>query len=312
MKKKQRRKAFWMAPVAALAIAAIVVSILVFADSEPVAFTATLYSDVVRFEADGVASLRVTIYDLSENELWTSGQVMGDFVDWDRTNAQGERLANGYYVYIAQAWDVDDRLILNRTGKVVLLPGDQVELKAAPVVQREETNGISLGGDTRWSPTEASEPYWAHTGDHLYNTNSGLLGIGRTSPSRHGGYGNKVDIAGGIALNGETNSNVYLFAAFDNTTGALLDAIFYNGWGGADGHLLVDSAKEGADSISDNPSGRHSYIQTHHQGRWERWHRHDKCPCQAHSASDQWRPDRMLSQRFPGCGSRCVPRGERR
>jgi hypothetical protein len=175
MKKKQRRKAFWMASVAALAIAAIVVSILVFADSEPVVFTATLYSDVIRFEAEGVASLRVAIYDLSENELWSSGQVMGDFVDWDRTNERGERLANGYYLYFAQGWDSDDRLILNKTGKVVLLPGDRVELKSAPVVV--SPSDPSLFG-------EVGEPIY---GPKTYNaTNwyvSGKLGVGTDSPS---------------------------------------------------------------------------------------------------------------------------------
>jgi len=132
MKRKQRMRAIWIAAGAALAMAAIVVPLLVFAGSEKPAFTATLYSDAIRFEADGVASLRVTIYDLSENELWSSGQVMGGFVDWDRTNARGERLANGYYMYLAQGWDAGDALILNKTGKVVLLPGDHVQLQSAP------------------------------------------------------------------------------------------------------------------------------------------------------------------------------------
>jgi len=133
MKQKRRTKAIWMAASAALVMAAIVIPLLVFAGSERVTFTATLYSDVIRFEADGVASLRVTIYDLAENDLWNSGQIMGDFVDWDRVNARGERLANGYYMYLAQGWDSSDTLILNKAGKVVLLPGDQVQLKAAPI-----------------------------------------------------------------------------------------------------------------------------------------------------------------------------------
>jgi len=129
-----RTRKTWLIVLALLAATTgVIVSLLVLAGPNDVTLTATLYSDVIRFEAEGVASLRVTIYDLSENQLWSSGQVMGDFVDWDRTNERGERLANGYYLYLAQGWDVSDRLVLNKEGKVVLLPGTQVELKAAPV-----------------------------------------------------------------------------------------------------------------------------------------------------------------------------------
>ena len=134
MQRRQRVRVLWIALIGAVVLSAVVVPLLVTADLGEVDFTATLYADVVRFEADGVASLRVTIYDLSENELWSSGVVVGDFVDWDRTNARGERLANGYYLYLAQGWDTADRLVLNKAGKVVLLPGDQVELRSAPVV----------------------------------------------------------------------------------------------------------------------------------------------------------------------------------
>ena len=134
MKRSGRRAALWVALCGMLVTVAVLVPLWVAADSEQVSFTATLYSDVIRFEADGAARLRVQVFDLAENELWSSGLVLGDFVDWDRTNARGERLANGYYLYLAQGWDDGDRLILNKAGKVVLLPGNQVELRAAPVV----------------------------------------------------------------------------------------------------------------------------------------------------------------------------------
>jgi hypothetical protein len=133
MQRQRRVRAFWIALVGAVILSAVIVPLWVTADSGEISFTATLYSDVIRFEAGGVASLRVTIYDLSENELWSSGLVMGDFVDWDRANARGERLANGYYLYLAQGWDGSDTLILSKAGKVVLLPGDQVQLQAAPI-----------------------------------------------------------------------------------------------------------------------------------------------------------------------------------
>ena len=134
MSRNGRKVAYWIALCGMLVMAAVLVPLWGVADTGAVGFTATLYADVVRFEADGVASLRVTIYDLAENELWSSGRVSSDFVDWDRTNERGERLANGYYLYLAQGWDSSDRLVLNKAGKVVLLPGDQVELRSAPVV----------------------------------------------------------------------------------------------------------------------------------------------------------------------------------
>ena len=108
MQRRQRVRILWIAIIGAVVLSAVAIPLWVTADSGQPTFTATLYSDIIRFEAEGVTSLRVTIYDLSENELWSSGQVMGDFVDWDRANMQGERLANGYYLYLAQGWDVSE------------------------------------------------------------------------------------------------------------------------------------------------------------------------------------------------------------
>ena len=102
MQRRQRIRALWIVLIGAVVLSGAVIPLGGAADSGDIGFTATLYSDAIRFEADGVASLRVTIYDLSENELWSSGLVMGDTVDWDRANASGERLANGYYLYLAQ------------------------------------------------------------------------------------------------------------------------------------------------------------------------------------------------------------------
>jgi len=168
-----RTRRTWLIALALLAATTgVIVSLLVLAGPTDVRFTATLYSDVIRFEADGVASLRVTIYDLAEKELWSSGQVMGDFVDWDRTNERGERLANGYYIYLAQGWDFEGHLVVSKTGKVVLLPGDQVELRAAPVES------------SRSADSPADEPVY---GPLAYDTTnwyvSGRLGVGTDSPA---------------------------------------------------------------------------------------------------------------------------------
>ena len=175
MQRRQRVRALWAALVGAIVLAAVVIPLWVTADSGQPVFTATLYSDVIRFEADGVASLRVTIYDLSENELWNSALVMGDFVDWDRANARGERLANGYYLYLAQGWDDGDRLVLNKTGRVVLLPGNQVELKAAP--QPGQPSEPVAGVD------EDEPVYSPMTYDKTNFYVSGELGVGTQTPA---------------------------------------------------------------------------------------------------------------------------------
>jgi len=132
MERKQRIKAVWVLVGVALLATAAVVPLLVFAGSGQATLTAEPYANVIRFEVLGAASLQIQIYDLSERELWDSGAVSGDFVDWDRTDTWGERLANGYYMYLAQAWDMGGSLILSKTGKVTLLPGDQVQLQQAP------------------------------------------------------------------------------------------------------------------------------------------------------------------------------------
>jgi len=171
MQRRQRVRVLWIALIGAIVLSGVVIPLWVTADSGEPALTATLYSDVIRFEADGVASLRLTIYDLAENELWTSGLIPGDFADWDRTNAVGERLANGYYLYLAQGWDTSDSLILNKAGKVVLLPGDQVELKAAP----------SAGGAPAHSSSD--EPIYqpmAYDTTNWYVSNR--LGVGTDNP----------------------------------------------------------------------------------------------------------------------------------
>ena len=162
---------------AALLMVAVFVTCVALADRGGVGFTATLYSDVIRFEADGVGSLRLTIYDLSENELWSSGQVMGDFVDWDRANASGERLANGYYLYLAQGWDGSDTLVLNKTGKVVLLPGDQVQLKASPATGGTDS---ASDGDSDWPGDPVQPGPRAHTpGTSTFDK----VGVGTLTPT---------------------------------------------------------------------------------------------------------------------------------
>ena len=179
MQRRQRVRALWIALIGAVVLAGVVIPLWVTADSGQVSLTATLYADVIRFEADGAASLRLTIYDLAENELWSSGLIAGDFVDWDRTNERGERLANGYYLYLAQGWDGSETLVLNKAGRVVLLPGDQVELKTAPTVSGAPAD--SFGGEPVYGPLAYDET-------NFYISNR--LGVGTDTPAY------EVDVAG--------------------------------------------------------------------------------------------------------------------
>jgi hypothetical protein len=115
-----------------------VVSTLVFATGDS-RLTVEGYSDVVRFEAAGVATLQVTIYDLSGKKVWDSGMVAGDSVDWDRNNERGERMAYGAYLYVAQGWEAGGELSFKKNGKLALMPGDKVQLQRAPLVTQEDS-----------------------------------------------------------------------------------------------------------------------------------------------------------------------------
>jgi len=138
MKRAVRSWKFWAIAAVALAIGGTLVPLMVFGSGEGT-LTVTPYADVVRFEAHGVASLQVQIYDLSGNLLWDSGVVSGTMVDWDRRDEWGERLAYGAYLYQAQGWNAQGTLVFQKSGKLALMPGDRVQLQAAPVVTPPES-----------------------------------------------------------------------------------------------------------------------------------------------------------------------------
>jgi hypothetical protein len=133
----------------------------------------TGYSDVIRFQAEGVATLQVRIFDLSGKEVWDSGMVSGDIIDWDRRNDTGERLAYGAYIYSAQGWNAQGDLIFQKNGKLALMPEDKVQLQAAPA-----------SSSTSIPANEQNPPYaplaYSHSGDF---TISGKLGVGTDAPS---------------------------------------------------------------------------------------------------------------------------------
>jgi hypothetical protein len=152
----------------------IVISLIVLGSPER-DFTVTGYSDVVRFEAAGVSTLQVTIYDLSGKKVWDSGMVSGSSVDWDRNNERGERMAYGAYLYVAQGWEAGGGLSFKKNGKLALMPGDKVQLQQAPVVtslRSDDTLGPFSDGELTVQPKGLGD-----TGIF------GRVGIGTASPA---------------------------------------------------------------------------------------------------------------------------------
>jgi len=173
---KRLKTKWWVLVLGAVATAGLAVSLAVLAGGEG-ELIVTPYSDVIRFEAPGVASLQVQIYDLSGKLLWDSGVVSGTMVDWDRTDEYGERLAYGTYLYLVQGWSVPGDLVLQKRGKLALLPGDRVQLQNAPVLEKI---GSDEADNTNGFITNLSLNPLSYTGTNLYL--SGELGVGTDSP----------------------------------------------------------------------------------------------------------------------------------
>ena len=140
---KRVKTRWWALVLGVVATAGLAVSLAVLAGGEG-ELIVTPYSDVIRFEAPGTASLQVQIYDLSGKLLWDSGVVSGGVVDWDRTDEYGERLAYGTYLYLVQGWSVQGDFILQKRGKLTFLPGDRVQLQQAPEPGLREEASLSL------------------------------------------------------------------------------------------------------------------------------------------------------------------------
>jgi len=187
MQCKRRRQRFWWSVAGTTVLAAaIAVSLVVLAGGDDGRFTATSYADVIRFEAEGVATLQVRIFDLSGKELWDSGVVSSWVVDWNRRNEFGERLAYGAYLYSAQGWNASGDVIFQKNGKLALMPGDKVQLQAAPTGASKFVEVVTPGSsDAQVRPmaggTACSCNEFSGANSDVYV--EGKVGIGTTSPS---------------------------------------------------------------------------------------------------------------------------------
>jgi len=72
-------------------------------------------------EGQGIASVAVSIYDLSGRLVYESGFVMGNEVAWDTRSETGESLANGVYLYVTTVKGLDGRVIAGGKKKLVLM-----------------------------------------------------------------------------------------------------------------------------------------------------------------------------------------------
>ncbi len=180
----------WSA-LSGIIIAAVLIPVL--ASSTEKDMTLTSFADVIRFEAEGIASLRVCIFDLSGRELWSSGVVSSKIVDWNRTNEWGERLAYGAYLYVADGWSADGVLVLQKKGKLVLFPGGRFQHPVAPPVAppggEEDSPPSSGDGDAPFRPM-------AQIGTLSDTGIFGQVGIGTTSPVQ------MFDVAGKVVIDG--------------------------------------------------------------------------------------------------------------
>jgi hypothetical protein len=168
MKRAVRRRWIGLLSLGLIAVLGIVAALVVFAGTGNDQFTATAFSDVIRFEAAGVATLQVRIYDLSGKSVWDSGMVAGGSVDWDRNNERGERMAYGAYLYVAQGWETGGELSFKKNGKLALMPGDKVQLQQAPLTTQNAPT-IESAADPSVSPlsiTESGHIYLTGTPPH--------------------------------------------------------------------------------------------------------------------------------------------------
>lgn len=78
---------------------------------------------VVRFTAvgQGIASIKVEIFDLAGKQVYASGFAAGGTLKWHLVTSQGELLANGVYLYIITVRSPDGRVLRSRVGKLAVL-----------------------------------------------------------------------------------------------------------------------------------------------------------------------------------------------
>ncbi|MCS7197409.1 MAG: hypothetical protein NZ930_01775 [Candidatus Bipolaricaulota bacterium] len=182
--------------------------------AQPVSLTVTPYSDAVRFSAQGsVKELHVEILALSGQEVFDSGPVLSNALDWKLLNNQGQPVANGVYLYIVTVKDPSGT-VTKRLGKLAVLRGKGV---AAPPL-----SGITVGQLVR----ERLAPLAYNATDWFI---SGQLGVGTDTPT------NKIQVIDTatpaaftrIAAGDGLNRNAFLLERDNAPTPTANDAVAF-------------------------------------------------------------------------------------
>jgi PKD repeat protein len=74
-----------------------------------------------KVEGQGIASIQVEVYNLAGRKVFDSEEVLGNALDWQLTNDQGQPLANGVYLYIITVRGYDGQVIKSEVRKLVVL-----------------------------------------------------------------------------------------------------------------------------------------------------------------------------------------------
>jgi hypothetical protein len=74
-----------------------------------------------RVAGQGVESLRVEVYDLAGNAVFSSGWAHGSALRWNLLDASGRPVANGAYLYVVTVRDASGALVKSEVRKLALL-----------------------------------------------------------------------------------------------------------------------------------------------------------------------------------------------
>lgn len=78
---------------------------------------------VARFvaEGQGIQSIRVEVFDLSGRQVFDSGEVSGEILEWNLQNDNGDLRANGVYLYVMTVGGFSGETVRGRIKKLVIL-----------------------------------------------------------------------------------------------------------------------------------------------------------------------------------------------
>ena len=146
--------------------------------------------DAVNFtvQKTGIASLQVQIYDLTGRSLYQSDWAKGSTLSWPLITRNGQRIANGVYLYALRAKDTAGQLS-QKVGKLAVTEQKAASISELPssLPTLEELESV-IGQHTGSYDVN-------HGATNAYNINAKYVGIGLTNPAH------KLDILAASGVN---------------------------------------------------------------------------------------------------------------